>query len=390
MASPVSLTQNQARKIVLVSQSLHSHRGFAKGAKGTLAAIEHLGYVQIDTLAVVERAHSHTLWNRVPSFRPSHIDQLQQEGKIFEHWAHALAYLPIDDFRFSLPMMNRIANGEIHWYKKNNAETKRVLKRIQEEGPLSAKDFDDKKASTDMWSRSPSKQALEQLFMEGKLMIPQRVNFHKVYDLTENVLPEGVSTELPTTEELCRHLISSFLRAHGIGQLSEIAYLRKGLKSAIKLVAAQMEEDGEISKVVVDETDYYCLPSALELANKTLPSGLVRILSPFDNAVIQRKRLLQLFDYDYQIECYVPKAKRKFGYFCLPILYNSSLVGRIDAKAVRSTGELQLLHLHIEKPVRQLDSFYSKLHKELQRFARFNGCSELTVQKVSGAAAPQW
>lgn len=385
-----SLSQNQARKIALFSQHLHSRREFDKGIDGTLATVNHLGYVQIDTLAVVERAHSHTLWNRVDGYSPEHLDQLQLSGKIFEHWAHALAYLPTSDFRFSLPMMNRIANGENHWYPKNPKETNKVLRRITDEGPLSAKDFTDKKTSDAMWSRSPSKRALEQLFMEGTLMISKRVKFHKVYDLTERVLGNDVDTSEPTAGELCRHLLSRYLQANGLGQLREITYLRKGLNSAMKIVADEMLESGEVVNVMLNDTEYYCMPSALEQTENKLPSGLLRILSPFDNAVIQRKRLLQLFDYDYQIECYVPKAKRRFGYFCLPILYNNSLVARIDAKADRKARELHVFQLHIEKPVRSLDRFYGKLWTELKRFADFNGCDNIVLHEVAGAGRPDW
>lgn len=385
-----TLTQNEARKIALFSQQLHSRREFGKGIDGTLAAIDHLGYVQIDTLAVVERAHSHTLWNRVEDYLPEHLNQLQVSGEIFEHWAHALAYLPTSDFRYSLPMMNRIANGENHWYPKNTKETNKVLRRITGEGPLSAKDFTDKKTSDAMWTRSPSKRALEQLFMEGTLMISRRVKFHKVYDLTERVLGDEVDTRVPTTDEFCRHLLTRFLKANGLGHLREITYLRKGLNSAMKTVADEMLESGDIVNVMLNNIEYFCLPSALELADQKLPSGLLRILSPFDNAVIQRKRLLQLFDYDYQIECYVPKAKRKFGYFCLPILYNNSLVARIDAKTDRKSRQLHIIHLHIEKPVRSQDRFYSKLRAELKRFADFNGCDNIVLHEVSGASRPDW
>jgi uncharacterized protein YcaQ len=385
-----TLSQNQARKIALSSQKLHSRQQFGEGVGATLAAISHLGYVQIDTLTVVERAHSHTLWNRVNGYLPEHLNQLQLSGKIFEHWAHALAYLPTADFRYSLPMMKSIANGESHWYTKNSKETNKVLGRITSEGPLSAKDFTDKKTSDAMWSRSPSKRALEQLFMEGTLMIHKRVNFHKVYDLTERVLEHEVDTSVPTTEELCRHLLTRFLNANGLGHLREVTYLRKGLNAVMKTVANEMVESGDIINVISGGIEYFCLSGALEQADNKLPSGLIRILSPFDNAVIQRKRILQLFDYDYQIECYVPKAKRKFGYFCLPLLYNNSLVARMDAKADRKNRDLHIAHLYLEKPIRSLDWFYSKLLAELKRFANFNGCDNIVLREVSGAPRPPW
>lgn len=394
MSQPLTITLSEARRIALMSQRLNSRQELGNGVQGTLAAIEHLGYVQIDTLAVVERAHSHTLWNRVSGFEPKHIDQLQQNGKIFEHWAHALAYLPIYDFRFSLPMMKRIAAGESHWYQKDPKQTRKVLKRIKEEGPLSAKDFTDKRTSDAMWSRSPSKRALEQLFMEGELMIPKRNNFHKVYDLTERVLASDVNTAIPSTKELCRHLILRYLKAHGIGQVKEFYYLRKGLGEAIKNSVAELVEAGDIVPLNIRcgkiQIEGYGLPAAAALAQTKLPAGLVRILSPFDNAVIQRKRLSALFDYDYQIECYVPKAKRQFGYFCLPILYNNSFVGRIDAKAERQKRVFTIAHLYVEKPLRSLTRFYERLATELERFAKFNQCDGFALDKISGAQRPNW
>ena len=387
----LTLSLVDARKLILHSQRLHSRREFGTGVNATLAAIEHLGYVQLDTLSVVARAHLHTLWNRLQKFKPDHIDQLQRGGMVFEHWAHALAILPMKDYRFSLPMMQRIAAGEVHWYPKNSRLTRTVLKRIKEEGPLSAKDFVDKKTSNDMWARSPSKLALEQLFMEGELMVPHRVNFHKVYDLRERVLPENVDTTTPTQEQLFRHLITGFLRAHGIGQLKEMRYLRKGIGPAMHRVANHMVEEGTIIALEVAGQDYYCEPALHELMDRKLPRSSLRILSPFDNAVIQRKRLIDLFSFDYQIECYVQKDKRKFGYFCLPILHRNELVGRLDAKAERKTGVFHIIHLQIEDRVKDTAAFYKALLPELRKFAAFNGCETFKFHRLSGCEnKPDW
>ena len=217
----ISLSLPAARRLILQSQRLYSRRSFGGGVEATLHAIEHLGYVQIDTLSVVARAHLHTLWNRVAGFNQAHIDQLQEKREIFEYWSHALSILPMKDYRYALPRMNRIANGETHWYPKDSKQTKYVMRRIRAEGPLSAKDFNDKKSSKEMWALAPSKIALEQLFMEGKLMIARRQNFHKVYELRERVLPDNIDTRVPGDAEYCRYLISSFLRSHGLGQVKE-------------------------------------------------------------------------------------------------------------------------------------------------------------------------
>ena len=208
-----------------------------------------------------------------------------------------------------------------------------------------------------MWARSPSKIALEQLFMEGELMVPRRNNFHKVYDLRERVLPSDIDVSMPTAEELCGHLIGSYLRSHGIAQIAELIYLRKGLRKQMAQTVADLVEGGMLQELEVIGQTYYATPRSLSLMDQGLPAPKLRILSPFDNAVIQRKRLASLFEFDYQIECYVPKAKRKFGYFCLPILRGNRFVARLDAKADRKTGVFHVMNLYLEKSVKSKEAF---------------------------------
>lgn len=382
--NPIHVDIKDARKFCLHRQALLTRSGFGRGPSATLAAIKQLGYVQLDTLTVVARAHEHTLWNRLPAFRPSHIEKLQLEGELFEHWSHALALLPMVNYRYALPLMQRIAAGEVHWYKKDKKETTKVLARIRNEGPLSSKDFQDKPQQKAMWSRSPSKRALEQLFMEGELMIPFRRGFQKVYDLRERVLPDWVDTSTPDSSEFARYLIDSHLQAHGFGTAKEIAYLRKGMGAQVKQALQEMAEAGEVMPIMVSDSLYYCQPDLLELADQPLPRAGFRILSPFDNAIIQRRRTLELFDFDYQIECYVRKENRKFGYFCLPLLFRNRLVGRLDAKADRASGTLQLLHLQLDDQSGERESFYRSFLPELWRFASFNGCDKLALQRISG------
>jgi uncharacterized protein YcaQ len=377
-----SVSPSDARRLVLARQGLASRGTFGSGLGATQKAIEHLGYVQIDTLSVVARAHIHTLWNRVSAFKGNDIDLLQEQGAVFEHWAHALAILPMRDYRYSLPMMERIASGDTHLYPKDPKQVTKVLKRIREEGALSAKDFKDKKTSDAMWARSPSKIALEQLFMEGELMVPRRRNFHKVYDLRERVLPNDIDVSTPTIEELCGHLIESYLRAQGLAQIAELTYLRKGLGKQMSQTVANFVEEGMLQKLEVNGQIYYATPKSLDVINQGLPSPKLRILSPFDNAVIQRKRLVSLFEFDYQIECYVPKAKRKYGYFCLPILRGNRFVARLDAKADRKTGVFHVMNLYLERSVKNREALSTALSAELQRFAKFNSCTAVEIHAI--------
>tara|TARA_B110000858_G_scaffold124146_1_gene141574 strand:+ start:755 stop:1909 length:1155 start_codon:yes stop_codon:yes gene_type:complete len=378
-----SVSQSDARRLILARQGLASRRSFGSGLDATQKVIEHLGYVQIDTLSVVARAHIHTLWNRVSAFKASDIDLLQEQGAVFEHWAHALAILPMRDYRYSLPMMQRIASGDSHGYPKDRKQANKVLKRIREEGPLSAKDFKDKKRSDAMWARSPSKIALEQLFMEGELMVPRRISFHKVYDLRERVLPSGIDVSMPTSEELCGHLIGSYLRAQGLARIAELSYLRRGLGAQMSQTVAALVEEGMLQALEVNGQRYYATPKSLEIIEQGLPSPKLRILSPFDNAVIQRKRLASLFGFDYQIECYVPKAKRKYGYFCLPILQGNRFLARLDAKADRKSGVFHVMNLYLESSVNNREAFLAALGAELERFAKFNACTTVEIHSIT-------
>lgn len=306
---------------------------------------------------------------------------------IYEYWSHAAAYLPMSDYRFSLPRMQAFADGERHWFGPEPKLMKDVLDRIGSEGPLQARDFEFKRdGRIGMWDWKPAKQALEQLFMEGKLMTLRRQGFHKVYDLTERVLPSEVDTSMPTEQEYGHFLVTRYLRANGPGQASEIAYLRAGMKPVVERVMAEMLEQGEIIPLSIKSKLYFALPSSLQLLNRTLSRKRLRILSPFDNLLIQRKRMQHFFDFDYQLECYVPAQKRKYGYFCLPVLWNGRLVARLDCKAERKGKMLLIRNLVTELTVRDKGRLVDSLVNELIHFAAFNQCDAIRVGKLPDKA----
>ena len=252
-----SLSKQHAQKLVLLSQRLPPLKYVGNAIDATLSAIEHLGYIQIDTISAIQRAHHHTLWNRNPRYQSAYLDQLITDKKVFEYWSHAAAFLPMRDFRYSLPRKQAIASGEEnHWYSRDKQMMKFVLKRIATEGPLMAKDFEHKGNKTGDWGSKPAKIALEYLYMQGDLMVPYRVNFHKVYDLTERVLPDGVDTFMPSPDDYARFLILRYLKANGIGQASEIAYLLKNTKSLISTTLQEMHLGGELLQVEVGKNIY--------------------------------------------------------------------------------------------------------------------------------------
>ncbi|MFQ5627544.1 MAG: winged helix-turn-helix domain-containing protein [bacterium] len=381
-----TISLKTVRKFVLDAQGLLRNEYFGSGKNGALKCIEHLGYVQIDTISVVQRAHHHVLWSRVRNYKPVLLDILQREKRVFEYWSHAAAYLPMADFRYYLPMMHALRNGEIHWwFRKEKKPTEFVLDRIKAEGALSARDFDDpEKKRGDWWQWKPAKKALEQLFMEGYLMIEKRVNFQKVYDLTERVLPAHIDTTMPSKLEMAKFLILAALRAHGLMAEPEIAYLRGNPRPHVRTGLAELLEAGKIAIVGIKElpgTKYYALSEALPGLARLRQRNKITILSPFDNAIIQRKRTQKLFGFDYQLECYLPKPKRKFGYFCLPILRGDTFIGRVDAKADRPNHLLIVRNLVFEQDTKILENTLPELAKALRAFAAFNECEKIRLEK---------
>ncbi|MGD1864846.1 MAG: winged helix-turn-helix domain-containing protein [Phormidesmis sp.] len=381
-----SLSIQQDRKLVLLSQRLPPPKQAGRATAATLSAIKHLGYIQIDAISVVQRAHHHTLWNRNPRYKASQLDQLLSNKQVFEYWSHAAAYLPFCDYRFSLPRKHAFSSGgQRHWYERDERMLKLVLKRIATEGPLMAKDFEHTGKKMGEWKAKPAKRALEYLFMQGDLMVPCRVNFHKVYDLTERELPADTDTTLPAPAEYARFLITQYLRANGLGQAAEIAYLRSNTKPLVSATLADMVSTKELLQIRVADKHYYALPDSLELLSKPLARSRVKMLSPFDNLVIQRDRIKALFGFDYLIECYVPKSKRRYGYFSLPILWDGKLVARMDAKAERAESVLHIYHLSLEPTVLKIDALFLALRKELQLFLQFNHCNKLRLHRTSPA-----
>jgi uncharacterized protein YcaQ len=381
------------RKLALQSQGLTRTRPFGSGADGLARAIEHLGYIQIDTISVVERAHHHVLWSRLPDYQPASLDKLIADKTVFEYWFHAAAYLPMKHYRYALPRMQAIKSGKKHWFSNTDKKLMReIYRRIEVEGPLMARDFqDDVKRRGGWWEWKPAKQALEQLFMEGDLMVVGRQGFQKQYDIAERALPPSLDTSTPTLTEFARHLIDNTLRAHGFAHARSFSYLRKGaeLRAEIKRCLQEDVVQGQLLEQTLPAGEtVFVQPGTLDRQVRT--DRKVRLLSPFDNSVIQRERCRSVFDFAYQIECYVPAAKRLHGYFCLPLLYRDRFLGRVDCKADRKRKELRVVSLSLESEQlvsarlhkTSMDEFLTELAAALHRFMAFNQCDSVVVEKT--------
>ncbi|MBU2239233.1 MAG: winged helix DNA-binding domain-containing protein, partial [Gammaproteobacteria bacterium] len=240
---------SRLRRLALASQGLLQASPFGSGLAGARKVVSHLGYVQIDTISVVERAHHHVLYSRVPKFAPAMTNQLLLDRDVFEYWSHAAAFLPIDDFRFSLPYKNAIKSGQTHWYKDPDEKLMaELLARVTSDGPLRSRDIETKSSNSGAgwWDWKPAKKALEQLYMQGDLMVCNREGFQKTYDLTERVLPSHVDSTTPSLDEFASHLVDQQLRCHGLTSLKGLTYLRRntGLRNAVKNIVDERLAQG--------------------------------------------------------------------------------------------------------------------------------------------------
>lgn len=391
----ISISLKEASALALKSQFLDEGGGFT-GKDGACAVIEELGYIQIDTISVIERAHHHTLWSRVKGYEPEMLNELLIERKVFEYWGHAASCLPMKDYRFYLPKKREFGDPHGKWEKDRLAKfghlMEPALKRIQAEGPLGSKDFElpeGKKKGENWWDWHEMKAALELLYWKGELMVSERKNFHKIYDLTERVLPDGVNTEYPSEDELGRFIVIRALQAHGVASEKEIVgHIHAAGKKIIAEAIKNLLEEGTLAEVSIENLDgklFYASTDDLETAEEIEIKKTVHILSPFDNLVIQRERLRNLFGFDYVLECYVPPKKRIHGYFVLPVLWSGRVVARMDAKADRKPKTLIIRSLLFEPGFKISGIFKKVFEKKLIDFAKFNKCDRIVFEKVSPA-----
>lgn len=373
-------------------QGLGSTPVFGEGAAGALRAIEHLGYVQMDTLAVIERAHHHVLWTRVPGYEPGHLNMLLREGRVFEHWFHAASCLPMRDYRFSLPLMASVREGRTwHAGRADAAVMHQLLDRVRLDGPLTLRSLGQPSGvKGGWWNAGPLKHALDRLFMQGDLMVRERQGMEKVYDLAERVLPSGLDLRVPTLDETARYLLDTTVRAHGVVTWAQLLHLKtgQGIRDAMRRAVDERLadrslvrlEDAALPEAYADTEALAALDSTAQTTRRA-----VRLLSPFDNVVIHRERLLGLFGLDYRLECYTPAPKRVYGYFCLPVLFGDRFVGRVDCKAHRRERRFELLSVHVEAALPDLDEFRPAFAEALAALAGFCGCDHVDTASASGA-----
>lgn len=329
------------------AQRLDTPEPFGDGPEATRRAIEHLGYLQIDTINVIERCHHHILFTRIPGYRREHLHRAQTLDKsVFEYWTHALAYVPTRDLPFFIPEMRRHRREpDQRFASVARDDVRKVIRRIRSMGPVTIRDIDDDVLveKTHPWaSRKPSKRALQMAFFAGDLTINERVGMLKSYELMDRHFAWEVRPRPATEGDVLSYRLDRALRAQGLVSLDSICHLDAGRKPAVRAVIERRMREGKLIPVRVegaDHVEHWLEPDHLG-DTREVSSEAVHILSPFDPLVIQRKRLALLFGYEHRFEAYVPKERRVLGYFALPVLVGDEIVAALDLKTDRGRGRL--------------------------------------------------
>jgi uncharacterized protein len=376
-----SLTKAEGRRIWLRGQRLDTKAPFGEGPIAVAAAVDHLGYVQIDTINVIERCHHHILYTRIPAYRRADLRQAQSVHKsVFEYWTHALSYVPATDFRFYVPAMKLHQREGHRWFGSvSPADMRKVMRLIRQNGALTIRDIEDDVLTEKehLWaSRKPSKRALQLAFYEGRLTISERNGMLKTYELMARHFGWDKPPKAASVAEAMSYLLDRALRAQGIVSLDSICHLDAPSKKAILRLIAQRVRRNELVPVALEgagKQEHWARPQVLQDAREDA-SELVHILSPFDPLIIQRKRTHLFFDYEHRFEAYVPKEKRRFGYFALPVLVGSDIVAALDLKTDRANKKLLMQKWSWVGKGAKGDArkdLKRRIEEELDRFERF-------------------
>ncbi len=337
----------EARAIWLEAQGLDREAPFGVGPEAVRRVVAHLGYVQIDTIQVIERSHHHILYTRIPGYRVEDLHRAQAVDKsVFEYWTHALAYVPVADYRMYVAAMDRTRVAPSAWQARVDPEAyAALLNRIRREGPLSMRDIDDeiKLEKNHPWaSRKPSKRLLELGFYNGDLAISQRQGMLKSYDLSRRHFGWRRRPRPVDEARFAAYLLERALRAQGVVSLDSICYGVNRSKPAVKALIEAEVGRHRLQPVRLEgggETGHWVRPVSLDRPPSPRQASAY-LLSPFDPLVIQRRRLEMFFGYQHRFEAYLPAEQRRLGYFALPVLVGDEVVAALDLKMDRPNRRL--------------------------------------------------
>jgi uncharacterized protein len=381
---PIKISNKDARRLWLWTNGLADT---PTGPLDLMAVIHRLGFVQIDTIRNVTRAHHHILWSRNQNYRePMLWSALKDDRALFEHFTHDASLIPMEFY----PMWQRqfkrlgakVARSE--WYQSGlgRKHIRAIKERIKVEGPLSTHAFDTKiEGAREMWARPPHKKALDQMWYAGELTTCHRENFIKFYDLAERVIPEHHRAARHSDKAQVDWLCSAALDRLSFASQGEVQRFWAAMDAAeVKGWIAGQRDLRPVEVMCADKTVFTAFaPADIEtrLATATPPTKRLRILNPFDPAIRDRNRLSRLFGFDYRNEMFVPQAKRKWGYYVYPLLEGDRFVGRMEIKADRAKGRMVVTGFWIEDGVKWGGARFDKLEAELARFARLAGIDEI-------------
>jgi uncharacterized protein YcaQ len=378
----LQIENSDARRLWL---SVNGLTGAPTGALDLPEMIKSLGFVQLDTIQVVARAHHHILWSRNQNYREPMFDRLYKDREIFEHFTHDASVIPME----YLPMWRRQferKNKQIERSKWFNGRLGAdgcadIIKTIRARGALSTHAFNSEKSGPrEMWDRPAHKQTLDYLWYIGALATCYRENFVKFYNLPERVFPAHLHDQEHHDSAQVDWLCNAAISRLGVATIKEIQQFWDAMTLAE--VKAWVENSNLVSLQIqgADRTwaDAYAQPN-IQTQLQSLPNSntRMRIINPFDPVTRDRVRLNRLFGFDYKIEMFVPAAKRKWGYYVYPILQGNRFVGRIEVKAERAKNTMIVLNLWKESGVKWSESHSAKLDAELDRLKRFVGVSDL-------------
>jgi uncharacterized protein YcaQ len=343
----LKLSQSRARRIWLRAQRLDQEGPFGDGPAATPAAVAHLGYVQIDTIHVVERCHHQILYTRIPGYRRAHLHQAQTVDKtVFEYWTHALSYVPTADYRFFVRDMNQHWRERSAWFGSvTRGDLRKVLSRLRRNGALTILDIEDDvlvEKEHEWASRKPSKRALQLAFYRGVVTVSERKGMLKTYELASRHFGWDKRPKAASERETLEYLLNRALRAQGIVSVDSACHLDARRKKAMRRLIAARVRRKELVPIELEgagKLEHWARSETLDVEAEP-DADLVHILNPFDPLVLQRKRLHLFFGYQHRFEAYLPPKKRVFGYFAQPVLIGDEIVAAIDLKADRSRGKL--------------------------------------------------
>jgi uncharacterized protein YcaQ len=349
-----------------------------KNAAALGKIVHRLGAVQIDSVNVLVRSHYLPIYSRCGSYAPELLERAAYDGSrsVFEYWGHEASFLPVELFPLFRWRMDRARNGEGTWKRLRRYATSHkdlvtaALEQIRERGALGASELADcGKSKGSWWGWSQGKEILEWLFWIGDVTTARRRNFERLYDLTERVIPQRVrNVSTPSPEQARRELMAVSARALGVATARDLRdYFRLPAQDAA-LRIAELVEEGTLQPVSVagwKQQAYLHKDAACPRR-----ADVSALLSPFDSLIWERQRTQRLFDFHFRLEIYTPIHKRLHGYYVLPFLLGDRLVGRVDLKANRQEGRLEVRGGSAEKGVR-VGQVVEPLRAQLAQLARW-------------------